>query len=200
MSLGDEQLHTFSEYLRALYRMQDRIHLISRQDYQRIARRHVLPSLMAKPFMHGTRVGDIGSGGGFPGLPMAIVDRGLHVTLFESIGKKAEFLKECVYTLVLETIEVVHGRAESYKGGVFDTLLLRAVGTIKRNLKAIERLLAPDGRAIFYKTHRTQQELTQAALLMKRLGFNARVERLYTPLEQRPLAFVILERTAHRMQ
>ena len=200
IELISAQLHTFSEYLRLLYCKQGRLHLVSRHDHHRIARRHLLPSLMAKPFISGTRLADIGSGAGFPGIPLAVAVNDLHVTLYESIGKKAAFLEECADTLALDTVEVVQGRAESYEGGAFNTIVCRAVGTVKKNLKTIDRLLAPGGRVIFYKTHRTAEELKQAAPLMIRLGFTAQVHKLYTPLEKRPLALIVLERTADRAQ
>jgi len=191
---SEDQLQRFREYLVLLHDFQGRVHLLSRQDNMRIARRHMLPSLMARGFLHRTRLCDIGSGGGFPGIPLAIMDRDRNMALFESIEKKAAVLEKVKDKLALNTLEIIHGRAEYFEGDRFDTILLRAVGTIKKNLKLIDNLLTHRGRAIFYKTHEVEQELKQAQPLMVRLGFHADIHRLYTPLEQRPLAFVILER------
>ena len=77
--------------------------------------KHILDSLTLVPWLRGTRVADIGSGAGFPGIPLAIALPGVHFALVESVGKKCRFL-ECVRdTLALENIEVVQSRAESYK-------------------------------------------------------------------------------------
>jgi 16S rRNA (guanine527-N7)-methyltransferase len=198
--LSDRQIHRFAIYIRLLHEYTGRLHLISHGDRARIVTRHVLPSLVAYSFLAGPAMCDIGSGAGFPGVPLKIVAPEFDLVLFESVRKKAVFLMTLSRELGFTNMTVVHDRAEHYVDNRFDTILLRAVGPIKRNLKAIDRLLAPEGRAIFYKTHRIEQELKQAQTLMGKLGFTAEVHRLHTPIEERPLALVILERTANRRQ
>jgi 16S rRNA (guanine527-N7)-methyltransferase len=198
--LSDHQVNQFKIYIRLLHEYKDRLHLISRADHARIVTRHVLPSLMAQRFLIGSSLCDIGSGGGFPGVPLKIIAPGFHVALFESTGKKAVFLMSLVRTLGLAEVMVVPERAEHYTGERFDSILLRAVGAIKKNLKAIDQLFAPRGRAIFYKTYRIEQELKQARSLIERLGFAVKVHKLVTPIERRPLALVVLQRSANRGQ
>jgi len=198
--LSDHQVRQFEIYIRSLHEFQGRLHLISRADHARIVERHFLPSLMAQRFLHGSTMCDIGSGGGFPGIPLKIVAPEFRVVLFESTGKKAAFLMTLVKKLGLANVTVVHERAEQYSSSRFDLILLRAVGAIRKNLRTIDQLLAAKGRAVFYKTYRVEQELKQARILMERLGFTTEVHKLSTPIEKRPIAFVILGRTVNRKQ
>ncbi|MBN2621570.1 16S rRNA (guanine(527)-N(7))-methyltransferase RsmG [candidate division WOR-3 bacterium] len=198
--LSTRQGRRFEIYIRLLHEYRGRLHLISRKDHTRIVIRHVLPSLIAQRFLVGSSLCDIGSGGGFPGVPLKIIAPEFRLVLFESIGKKAVFLMTLVRKLGLAQVMVVPERAEHYTGDRFDSILLRAVGAIKKNLKTIDRLLAPSGRAVFYKTCRVEQELKQARILMDRFGLAAEVHTFVTPIERRPLALVVLQRSANRGQ
>lgn len=196
ISLSVHQVHQFELYIRLLHESKGRLHLISRADHARIVMRHVLPSLMAYRFLHGSAMCDIGSGAGFPGIPLKIVAPEFHLVLFESMGKKAAFLTALSRKLGIADVAVIRDRAEHYAGEPFDSILLRAVGAIKKNLRTIDQLLAAHGRAIMYKTPRVEQELKQARALIERLGLTAEVHKFVTPIEQRPLALVILQRKA----
>lgn len=88
---------------------------------------------------------DLGSGAGFPGLPLKIFAPGLALTLIESSQKKAVFLKEAVRTLALTDIDVFAGRAEDFAAAA-DLVTLRAVERYERALGAAARLVAPGGR------------------------------------------------------
>ena len=153
---------------------------------------------MARPFLTGTVLCDIGSGAGFPAIPLKIIDPKLSITLLESQAKKIAFLEKLVKTLDLKRVSIIHLRAENYNAGTFDTILLKAVGSVKKHLKTLAALLVPDGQAVFFKTHTLKKELHQAESLMKRLGFMVHVYKLYTPMEKRPLALVVLKREKQR--
>lgn len=93
-----------------------------------IVRRHVIESLSLRPMLEGSRIADIGTGAGVPGLPLAIMEPRRHFTLIESRGKRAAFLRHVQGRLGLENIAVKHCRVESMTdAGPFDTLLARAV-------------------------------------------------------------------------
>ena len=79
----------------------------------------------------GSRVADIGSGAGFPGIPLAIVEPARHFALIESIGKKCRFLERVRDELALANVDVVQARAELYKPRMrYDTVVARAVGPL----------------------------------------------------------------------
>ena len=95
-----------------------------------MVRRHVIESLSLRPMLEGSRIADIGSGVGAPGLPLAIMEPCRHFTLIESRGKRAAFRRHVQGRLGLENIAVKHCRVEfMIDAGPFDTLLARAVAS-----------------------------------------------------------------------
>ena len=107
----------------------ERINVISRKDIEALYLRHVLHSLgiaKVQDFLPGSRVLDIGTGGGFPGVPLAIMFPETKFVLVDSIGKKIKVVGEVARELGLENVEAVHGRAEKQKGQ-FDFIVSRAV-------------------------------------------------------------------------
>lgn len=189
-------IQSFRTYLQFLHGYHGRVHLISHQDYGRISRRHFLPSLLGFPYLKGrVRVCDIGSGAGFPSVPLVILKHDIDLVIIESVSKKASFLTRLIRELGLARVEVVNARAEEYCGAPFDLALLKAVGKIEKLLPAVDALLASGGAAIFYKAPGVDEELRRAARAMSRFGFRAEVVHVTTPVEQVPMALVILRRT-----
>jgi 16S rRNA (guanine527-N7)-methyltransferase len=188
-------INKFRKYLDVLYFYHGKIHLLSHRDYERISRRHFLPSLVAVPHVRKhERVCDVGSGAGFPSIPLYIVLPEIALVIFEAQRKKAHFLRYLVETLGLAGIDVVDMRAEQYSGRTFDLALLKAVGAVKEHARLLDKLLEKGGEAIFYKTLRVEEELKNAASVLDKLHFTAEVRKVYTPLEKRPLALVILRK------
>ncbi len=105
------------------------------------AARHLLASQRGEDL----RVIDVGSGAGFPGLPMKIYAPAIRLTLIESNNRKAAFLREVIRGLKMDEAEVFAGRAEDFIGGA-DLVTMRAVEKFKRALAAARDLLAPRGR------------------------------------------------------
>ena len=104
------------------------------------------------PYLRGHRIADVGSGAGFPGIPLAIVEPGRHFALIESTGKKCRFLEHVRDTLGLANVEVVQSRAESYQPEVrFDTVLARAVGPLADLVKVAGSLVVGGGRLLAMK-------------------------------------------------
>jgi len=196
ITLPPPAVDRFRVYLEQLERVRGQLHLISRRDQGRVSLRHFPPSLLAADYASGRRRGaDLGSGAGFPSLPIKIVRPELDLTLIESIGKKARFLGTLCAALELSGCEVVNGRAETYPGPAFDLLFLKAAGPIRDWVLTIDRLLNAGGKAIFFKTvQRAGTEIAAAQTRLERAGFRWSVRDLLTPLERRPLALVVLEK------
>lgn len=128
-NLSAEQIEQFNQ-LQALYTFWNaQINVISRKDLDEFYERHVLHSLgIAKvcSFVPGTEILDIGTGGGFPGIPLAILFPEVQFHLVDSIGKKIKVVHEVAKTLGLNNVTVTHARAEEIKEK-YDFIVSRAV-------------------------------------------------------------------------
>jgi 16S rRNA (guanine527-N7)-methyltransferase len=108
------------------------INVISRKDLDQLYTRHVLHSLAIHKFLQftpGSRVLDIGTGGGFPGIPLAILNPEVQFVLVDSIGKKIKVVQEISQAIGLTNVTAIHGRAENTKGS-FDFVVSRAVAEL----------------------------------------------------------------------
>lgn len=128
-NLSSDQINQFQQ-LQALYEFwNDRINVISRKDIEQLYERHVLHSLTIAyyfQFSNGTRILDIGTGGGFPGIPLAILFPEVEFVLSDSIGKKITVVREVADALGLKNVIAVHARAEGLPEK-FDFVVSRAV-------------------------------------------------------------------------
>jgi 16S rRNA (guanine527-N7)-methyltransferase len=126
------------EVLQSIYQeWNQQINVISRKDMDSFYERHVLHSLaIAKviQFKEDTRILDIGTGGGFPGIPLAILFPNCHFHLVDSIGKKIKVVEEVVKTIGLKNVTYEHNRAEKV-AGTFDFIISRAVTAMPEFLK-----------------------------------------------------------------
>lgn len=121
---------------------------------------HLLDSLAASGDLVGERIADLGTGAGFPGLPLAILHPQRHFTLIDGTAKKIRFVAHAARTLGLRNVEPVAQRAEALAGGKpFDTLLARAVAALPTLLKLAWPLARPGTRLIAYKGQRPDEEL-----------------------------------------
>ncbi|SEG17497.1 16S rRNA m(7)G-527 methyltransferase [Bryocella elongata] len=141
-------------YLDLLLRWNSRTNLTAIRDPREIVQRHFGESLFAgvvlsRRLAPGATLLDVGSGGGFPGLPIQLLRPDLRVTLAESQGKKASFLREAVRSLGLKT-EVFSARVETMPAGrLFDAVTLRAVDNMELAIRlASERIARPGWLAV----------------------------------------------------
>jgi 16S rRNA (guanine527-N7)-methyltransferase len=142
------------EYANLLKRWNERISLTSVRGSDSILRLHFGESLWATKFVDfgKSRLADVGSGAGFPGLALKLACPDLHVTLIESNTKKAAFLAEVARTLNLKDVEIFSGRAEAWvpDGRHFDFMTARAVGSFPILLDWGASYLAPGGKAVLW--------------------------------------------------
>lgn len=120
--------------LEGLYKeWNEKINVISRKDIDSLYEKHVLHSLALAaicPFDNGARIIDIGTGGGFPGIPLAIFYPEVEFLLADSIGKKIKVVQEVASAIGLKNVTAVHTRVEEIKGQTFDYAVSRAVAPL----------------------------------------------------------------------
>ena len=144
INLTDLQLNQFRQ-LETLYKYwNSQINVISRKDIDELYLRHVLHSLgiaKVQPFKPGSRILDVGTGGGFPGIPLAILFPDVRFYLVDSIGKKIKVVQEVVKVLELKNVKAEHIRAEKVKGE-FDFIVSRAVTNMNDFVKWTRKKVA----------------------------------------------------------
>jgi 16S rRNA (guanine527-N7)-methyltransferase len=138
------------------------------RDAERMVSHHLLDSLAAVPFFQGEAVLDVGSGGGLPGIPLAIARPELQVTLIDSIAKKTAFLLQAKAELGLKNLQVVTGRVEDYRPEArFDVITSRAFSDLKEFVTLTRNLLKPAGRWLAMKGLYPNEEIAGLPLDVK---------------------------------
>ena len=157
--LSPAQLNNISTYIDILIRWNARINLTAIRDPEDIVPRHFGESLFAarhlfpvpsvssvSPVVNEVAVADIGSGAGFPGLPLKLWAPHVSLTLIESNHKKVAFLREVARALTLTDVDIQNARAETLADTHFDVVTLRAVEQFESILPTAAALVAPSGR------------------------------------------------------
>jgi 16S rRNA (guanine527-N7)-methyltransferase len=205
VSLSRRQLEAFAWYSSELANWNERFNLTAITDPAEIEVKHFLDSLsclLALKPRSGDRMVDVGSGAGFPGLPLKIVMPWLQVTLVEATGKKAEFCQHIVEGLALESVTVVHGRAEDVgqmaeHRQTYQWAVARAVAQLQVLAEYLMPLLRLGGRAIAQKGETGPAEAHAAEGALRLLG--GRVQQLITvelPRVPETRYLVVMEKTA----
>ena len=180
LDINDHQLHLFQHYFRELTAWNERINLTAIVDYEEVQSKHFLDSLtvslvISQDVMGNGSLIDVGSGAGFPGLPLKILWPNFRVTLVESVGKKAAFLKHVTDVLGLVDVEVRNQRAETLAHDQqmresFDVVVARDVS----ELNTIAELTLPfcklGGRVVAQKKAGIDEELKRAQRAVSLMG------------------------------
>jgi 16S rRNA (guanine527-N7)-methyltransferase len=175
--LGKAELDLFALYHRELLLWNRRINLVSEQASKEIVIRHFVDSLTPMPWIErpeGLLI-DLGSGGGFPGIPLRIALPRLHLTLVESSRKKTSFLAHVLRTLRLDNVAIIRERVEALIGepacaGSFDTVLSRAAFKLPELLRMASFFLKPGGLLIALKGPDPQEEMAEAETVLNATG------------------------------
>jgi 16S rRNA (guanine527-N7)-methyltransferase len=155
-------------YLELLARWARAFNLTAVREPGRMAVVHVLDSLAVAPHLSETRLLDMGTGAGLPGLVLAVALPDTRWTLLDANGKKVRFCRQAVAELGLGNVEVVQSRVEDYRPAApFPAVISRAVGTLGAQWAAARHLLAPAGRLLLMKGARPEDEVAQVAALAR---------------------------------
>ena len=148
------------QYLALLDRWNRTYNLTAIRDPREMVTRHLLDSLAMHPFVERGTLADLGTGPGLPGIPLAIAKPDLQVTLVESNGKKARFLREAVRTLGLGNARVAESRAEALdEPAAYDALTARALDVLPGIIEVGGHLLKPQGLLLAMKGVHPHEEI-----------------------------------------
>lgn len=176
ISLLKEQYGQFYAYMELLIEWNEKMNLTAITDPKEIILKHFVDSLtIAKYVKEDKSIIDMGTGAGFPGIPIKIYRKDIKVVLADSLNKRIKFLDEVIDKLKLENVETIHCRAEELGKNKqyrekFDYATSRAVA----NLSTLSEYLMPfvklNGKCIFMKTIEVEEELEKAKKAIKTLG------------------------------
>ena len=182
ISLSQEQKRQFVTYYEYLIEKNKVMNLTAITEYEEVIVKHFLDSLsivkagcFEQNALDGKSVIDIGTGAGFPGIPLKIAFPQLKITLLDSLNKRVNFLNEVIEMLGLSKVEAVHGRAEDYAKQkeyreCFDFCVSRAVANLSTLSEYCIPFVKEGGCFISYKSGKIDEELSQAGNAVKVLG------------------------------
>jgi 16S rRNA (guanine527-N7)-methyltransferase len=160
LNLTVEQCAALQRLLDELNDWNQRLNLTAIRDPQQQITKHLLDSLSIHPYLRGTRIADIGTGAGFPGLPLALVNPDKQFVLIDSVNKKLRFVEHAAQAMGLTNVTVLHTRAQDYKlAPRFDCVVSRAMGSIENFVKWCGHLCTNGGRLLSMKGKYPEDEL-----------------------------------------
>ena len=179
VELNERQAEKYFDYMNMLVEWNNNINLTAITEPNDVIIKHFIDSLTAYKYMKNASIIDVGTGAGFPGIPLKIVDKDIKITLLDSLNKRINFLNEVIEKLKLENVKTIHGRVEEiarnkeYRES-FDIAVSRAVAPLNVLLEYMIPLVKVGGRCICMKGSNVEEEISQSANALKRL--NAEIE------------------------
>ena len=161
-SVDDVAASRLEALLDELEKWNRRVNLTAIRNREDMVMAHILDSLVARPLLHGREILDVGTGPGFPGLPLAIVEPDREFTLLDSNNKKIMFVQHVAGLLGLDNVIAVKGRGEDYAPGHrFDTVIARALAALPRLVEIAGHHVREDGVFVALKGRYPAEELEQ---------------------------------------
>jgi len=204
IELNGAQLDRFETYCRELLAWNEKMNLTAITEREQVYEKHFYDSVSLSffvPMEHIARVADIGTGAGFPGLPLKIVFPHLELVLVDSLAKRVRFLEHVVEALGLEGVECRHARAEdaardSFLRDGFDLVTARAVARLPLLNELCLPFAAPGGRFVAMKGPDAEDEIRASARSLRELGGElVKVHRLVLPAERAERLLVEIRKT-----
>ena len=193
----EEAVIRLSNFLDLIIRWNKRINLVSKKDINRLLERHLFDSLSIERFIKGNRALDIGSGGGFPGMPLAICRPDLHFTLLDRSARRVRFLQVVQAELGLDNVDCVCQNlpGSGAMNNVYDVAFARAVSDPSTIWRISEQLLKSKGRLIFFLSTQLDDSEGKGKLQEKKLeGISSRIEEVHIPNLENPHKILVMDK------
>lgn len=199
ISIEDGQVKNFFEYMNTLLEWNKKVNLTAITEENDIILKHFVDCMtIINYFEHGKTLIDVGSGAGFPGIPISIMRDDLKITLLDSLNKRVQFLNCVIDILKLDNVETVHERAEDYgkiKREQFDYATSRAVA----NLSTLAEYLLPfvkiGGKCICMKGFEIEEEIENSKFAISQLGGKIKsVDQIQLPNSDIVRKIVVIEK------
>jgi len=203
VTLTDKQIEQFEKYYELLVEWNKVMNLTGITEFDEVMQKHFVDSAAAAKYVEMEKVNsliDVGTGAGFPGIPLKIVYPHIQVTLLDSLNKRIKFLEEVVDNLGLTGIETVHGRAEDAAKKAeyreqFDLSVSRAVANLASLTEYCLPFVKVGGKFVSYKSVSVDEEITQSKKAVYVLGGEiGKVEKFNLPESNMERALVIVEK------
>lgn len=187
--INDEKIDKFNDFFNLLLKFNENINLTRITSPEDAAKKHFLDSIYSSGYIpKNSRVVDVGAGGGFPSIPLKIYRSDLDIAMLDSVGKKVDFLNECVNLLSLENCRAIHVRVEDFAREKcyrenFDICVSRAVAPLNTLLEYCLPLVKPGGLFVAYKGSNAFEEIAEAKNALSKLSgtLEKTVEYLVVP-------------------
>ena len=202
LGLDTEKAETLAHFAALMLAKNAVMNLTRITEPDAVAQLHLLDSAALLRFadLRGKKAVDVGTGAGFPGMPLRILEPDFDLTLLDSLGKRVEWLREACDTLSLRRVECVHARAEEFaaeKREQFDFALSRAVANLQVLCELCLPLVCVGGRFLAMKSGDSDEEINAAKNAVKTLGGKiAAIEDYTIPTSSVVHRLVIIEKTA----
>ena len=176
IDLNVEQLWKFYSYMELLIEWNEKINLTTIIEPEEIILKHFIDSLTIYKYIEkDNKVVDVGTGAGFPGIPLKIANPELKITLVDSLNKRLNFLQDVIDKLQLKNVEIIHARAEEFGQNKkfrekFDIATSRAVANLSTLSEYLIPLVKLNGKCICMKAGDADQEIDEAKKAINVLG------------------------------
>lgn len=209
--LTEKQVKLFEMYYNLLIEWNQKINLTSITEWNEVVKKHFLDSVIVSKYVSfGSEEKsciDIGTGAGFPGIPLAILFPKLKITLLDALNKRIQFLDEVVIKLELKNVNTIHARAEDVARSnlyrdKYDFAVSRAVANISTLSEYCLPFIKPGGQFISYKSVKVNEELEEYKNAFSKLDcFVQKIETLYLPGSdiERNFVFISKEKSTDLM-